>query len=200
MIRKISLNCKLNLKNHSSKLQFESFMKEFRPEDERCPFCNAKGHCRVYAFYERNIIDYSDEHVVYDTIKVKRVLCSCKHTHAILPDFIVPYRQYSLPFILYVLMLYLSHSMTLEKIQDTLGIAPQLLSRWLKIYGKHKDLWLGIVTARASSFKDFLDYLLGLADFSVFTHDFYLRTLFSFMQSHANPANCRQRPPGFLSF
>ena len=198
MIRKNSLNCKLNLKNHSSKRRFDAFMKDFHPENERCPFCNAKGQCRVYASYERFIIDFSDDQVIYDSLVIKRVICSCVHTHAVLPDFIVPYRQYSLPFILHVLMLYYTHSMTLEKIQDIFSVSPELLRRWRNVFGKHKDLWLGIVQSRSISFKVFLDQLLGLPIFSDFLHAFYLKTLLSFLQSHPNPANCRQHPPGFL--
>ncbi len=38
------------------------------------------------------MIDIEDGKVVYGNVEIKRVQCkSCGHTHAILPDYIVPY-------------------------------------------------------------------------------------------------------------
>lgn len=173
-------------------------MRNFNLHEERCPTCNAKGQCRIYASYDRNIVDYYDGKVIYDRLRITRVLCTCGHTHAILPDFIIPYKHYSLPFILHVLQVYFSHAMTLEKILEVYGISHKVLERWKAAYGKHKDLWLGMARSKQISAPDFLQQILALNPFSSFTFGFYRKTLFSFMQSHANPANCRHIPPGSL--
>lgn len=106
MIRKNLLNFKLNFSFYSAKSRFLSFMKSFDPQKETCPSCGAKGQCRIYASYERYIVDLNDGKVVSEKIRITRVRCTCGHTHAILPDLIIPYRQYSLPFILYILNLW----------------------------------------------------------------------------------------------
>lgn len=199
MIRKNALNCKLNITDNASKVLFLSFMDRFRITDERCPSCHSRGLCRFYASYSRNIIDISNGRVIYDRLVVQRVICPCGHTHAILPDFIVPYRQYSLPFILKILMLYLSHSMTFDEIHDAYGVSHTVVLAWKKIYGHHKDLWLGMARSRQMEYNLFLDRILSTDPFSSFAAAFYHKTLYSFMQSHANPANCCTMPHGWLN-
>ena len=174
-------------------------MKGFNPASERCPFCGAIGNCRIFASYNRYIIDFVDNKVVSDILSVRRVLCTCGHTPAILPDFIIPYRQYSLPFILMILRAWFTHAMTQEKILSVYGVSHKVLKKWRDIYEKHKDLWLGIVQSSRVSSLAFLKQILSLDPFSAFTNGFYLKTLYSFLQSHANPANCRQHPPSFFS-
>lgn len=173
-------------------------MESFDPKKETCPSCGVKGQCRIYASYERYIVDLANGKVVSERIRIIRVLCTCGHTHAILPDFIIPYRQYSLPFILYILRIWFSRSMTAGNIEDTYGVSYKVLVRWKDLYGKHKDLWLGAVKSGQTSSLDFIRGLLARDPFSDFTAGFYQKTLYSFLQSHANPANCRQRPAGWL--
>ena len=197
MIRKNLLNFKINFSFRSAKSRLLSFMKCFDPKNETCPSCGAKGQCRIYASYERYIVDLNGGEVVSDILQIKRVLCSCGHTHAILPDFIVPYRQYSLPFILFILKIWFSHAMTADDIEDTYGVSYKVLVRWRDIYGNHKDLWLGIVKSRQVSSLDFIENIFTQDPFSGFTIGFYQKTLYSFLQTHANPANCRQLPAGF---
>ena len=98
MIRKNSLFYKLIRIKSSSKLLFDSFMAGFRPEMESCPVCRASHSCTTHASYERNLIDFIQGRPVYHTIKVIRVICSCGHTHAILPDLIIPYNTYGVFF------------------------------------------------------------------------------------------------------
>ena len=198
MIRKNLLNFKINFSFCSAKSRFLSFMKRFDPLMETCPSCGAKGQCRIYASYERYIVDLADGKVVSERIRIFRVLCACGHTHAILPDFIIPYRQYSLSFIIYILKIWFSHAMTADDIEDTYGVSYKALVRWRNLYGKHKDLWLGAVKSRQVSSLDFIGNLLAQDPFSGFTAGFYCKTLHSFLQSHANPANCRQLPAGFM--
>ena len=108
MIRKFSLFCKLIRIKTSSESLFSSFMKDYSLAMEECPCCHSQDNCIFHGFYERNLIDFIQGTTVYHKISVTRVKCqSCGHTHAILPDLIIPYGQYSLFFLLRVLTEYL---------------------------------------------------------------------------------------------
>lgn len=147
--------------------------------------------------YERSIVDVVDGQISDQRYEIMRVRCSCGATHAILPDFIVPYSVYSLPCILYILRIYFTHSMTIEEICNQFEIAYSTLYRWKAAFATHKLWWLGFVRADKTPALAFLDDLLGRDPFSGFTMDFHRRTLYSFLQTHANPSNCCQAVPGW---
>ena len=196
MLRKHLLNCKLNIKDFSHYVP--SSLEDFDPEFERCPSCNALGLCRKHGSYERWLTDIDHGEPIDLRIKIPRVICSCGHTHGVNTDGIVPYRWYSLPFILFVLGLYLSGSMTIEKLCKDYGISHSTLYRWLSVYLDHKLWWLGALQSDRTTALTFLNILLNYPVFSDFTRKFFQKTLFSFLQSHANPANCDRMPPGWL--
>ena len=198
MVRKNLLNFKLNIPEISSDQLFSDFMKEFKPEQEQCPTCGAIGRCRRFAYFERGLIDVIDDKVTFRHIRILRVKCSCKHTHAIIPDFIIPYRHYSLPFILHILRLYFSHKMTIETICETYGFPHSTLYRWRDAFIDHMRLWLDAVIVALVTASDFLEQLLTTIPFSDFLHLFFKRTLLSFHQTHANPANCCRMPSAHL--
>lgn len=123
MIRKNLINCKLFRVKKSTKILFEECMASFRPEPETCPVCHCRGNCRIHGHYERYIIDFINEKPSVRKIRVTRVICSCGHTHAILPDPIIPYASYSLFFILRVLLEYSMHRMTISGLCEKFSIA-----------------------------------------------------------------------------
>ena len=171
-------------------------MAHFLPERERCPFCGAKGECRIFAHYERSVIEIIGGKVFYRQLRITRVICSCGHTHAILPDFLVPYDQYSLPFILQVLHIYLLRQMTVSRICEIYAISHSMLYRWISVFQTHKRWYLGALISSETTDVKFMEGLLDTEPLSSFLGEFLLRTLFSFLQTHANPANCAHRPPG----
>lgn len=198
MIRKNLINCKLFFQKCLTPDGYDDFIRRFNPALERCPSCGALGCCRFHARYERSLVEIEDGSQVCHRIRIMRVRCkSCGHTHAILPDRIVPYRQYSLPFILRVLQLYFTHAMTVERIYEFFEVTHTVLYRWISTFGKHTRLWLGMADAAKTFAQGFLRSLTSADPFSDFTSGFFRRTLLSFLQTHANPANCRHRPPGF---
>jgi hypothetical protein len=68
----------------------------------RCPICQSDEFTR-WGFYERSAY-YIDNIIKYKVIKIQRVRCiHCKHTHALLPEPIVPYKQFCLDTIIYAL-------------------------------------------------------------------------------------------------
>ena len=197
MIRKKLLNFKLNLPFFVSDAELERFRASAIPFTGRCPYCGTRGKCRFFAVYERSIVDIVGGKPCCRTMTVARVLCDCGHTHALLPDFIVPYKQYTLPFILHVLKLYFSRSMTIQVLCDSFWISPPTLYEWKRAFALHRSWWPEFLRTGRESSLDTLSFLLSSPVFSDFTSGFWKRTLFSFLQTHANPANCRRLPPGW---
>ena len=192
MIKKNSLFCKLIRVKSSSRNLFDQFMTEFRPELETCPFCGVNHECSLHASYDRNLIDFISGKPVYHRITVTRVICSsCEHTHAILPDLIIPYSTYGIFFILRVIAEYLMHRTSIEKLCLRFSITHSMLYRWYQLFLEHKSLWLGILSSAETSAFSFLKHLAA-QDYSVFSESFILLTSFSFLQAHRNPASYRQ--------
>lgn len=120
-----------------------------------------------------------------------RVICSCGHTHAILPDFIVPYRQYSLNFLVQALLALYTRRRSVSWICDHFCLDPAFVYRLKHLYEEHKRLWLGSLKDAYTTHLAFLRSLWLGQDISNFLYDFYQLTSFSFFQSHRNPtANC----------
>lgn len=197
MIRKNLLKFKLNLKNHSSSSILSAFMKGFHADREQCPSCGARGFCHIFAWYKRWVIDIVDDKPACLELKICRVICSCGHTHAVLPDSLIPYNQYSLPFILYVLRLYFWHSMTVEEICAAFEITHSMLYRWKKTFATHQFWWTAFKHLEKASSSSFLDGILKTEPFTEFTSGFLQAFLYSFLQTHANPANCRHAVQGW---
>ena len=68
----------------------ENFLRNFEKLEVICPQCS--GKTALHGCYDRHInINENTEWIV-----IQRVICSnCGRTHAILPDFIKPYKHYS---------------------------------------------------------------------------------------------------------
>jgi hypothetical protein len=189
MIREKSLFCKLFRIKISAETLFLFYMAGFNPYIEVCTYCKSTGNCAIFAHYTRNLIDFHFGKAVYYKVVVTRVKCgSCGHTHAILPDIIIPYATYSIDFILWVLAEYFMGHQTVEKLCEKYAISHCMLYRWIALFNKHKALWLGAVASAATSSMAFLENITGMECFSDFTVDFLTLTGFSYLQSHANPA------------
>lgn len=197
MIRKKLLNFKLNLPFFVSNTMLEGFRASIDASRERCISCGVRGKCRVFASYTRSIIDIEEGRPCCRVLKVVRIRCTCGHTHVLLPDFIVPYKQYTLPFILHILKLYFSRSMTVQALCGSFWISPPTLYEWKHAFAMHRSWWPAFVRSGHKGFLDTLVLLLSSPVFSDFTSGFWRQTLFSFLQTHANPANCCRLPPGW---
>ena len=168
-------------------------MADFRPEKETCPYCGASHTCQFHASYDRNLIDFISGRPVYHNICICRVICgSCGHTHAILPDLVIPYSTYGLFFILRVIAEYLTGRNTVGQLCSRFDISHSMLYHWLELFDSHKRDWLGALTSVEVSSMDFLRCLCSAPAFSDLASAFVLLTSFSFLQSHRNPAPYRQ--------
>ena len=189
MIRKFSLFCKLIRIKTSSDSLFSSFMESYSHSLQECPSCHSKGNFIPHGSYWRNIIDFTNGKTTYHKISVRRFKCqSCGHTHAILPDIIVPYAQYSLFFLLRVLGEYFLHLKTVSEICHIYAITPSMLYRWKALFLCHRADWLPLLQRLETSSFSFLIQLCFQDDFSSnFSLPFFKKTGISFLQSHKNP-------------
>ena len=162
---------------------------------ESCPFCGSRGCCVRFASYIRIVVDFCDGRPVDEEVRIPRVRCrSCGCTHAILTDHLIPYRSYSLFFILRVIGEYLLRLRPVEKLCARFWITHSTLYRWTALFRAHKAEWLGLLQDLERDPVSFLKDLASLPEYCSFSGGFYRKTLLSFLQSHMNPANCRFHP------
>ena len=193
MIREKRLFCKLiKIKKSAQQLYVEE--KYLRTKREQvCPVCGRRGSWQAHGQYERSVIDCESGRVVYGRIKIKRVRCeSCGHTHAIIPDYIIPYCTYSLLFVLRVLGEYFLKKRAVERICSHYNITPSMVYSWKGIFEEHKEIWLGVLAASEQTGGAFIRWLVGEANYSErFGEAFFKKTARSFLQSHRETARYR---------
>ena len=192
MIRLNALDCKLKNTILSIRILFRQSLKQSPLFLLVCPFCGAKGTCKKRGSYERSLVTFPDGKPEVLRLKIPRVQCPCGKSHALLPDFIVPYLSYSLPMILLILSDYLKRRLTIHGICEKYMVSPPLIYRFKKMFLIHKKQWLGVLRDMEISALSFMDELLT-ASYSLFMDAFLRLTTYSFLQSHKNPANC-ERP------
>lgn len=192
MIRLNALDCKLKNTILSVRSLFRQSLKQSPLFLLVCPYCGAKGTCKKRGSYERSLVTFPDGKPQVVRLRIPRVQCTCGKSHALLPDFIVPYLSYSLPTILHILSDYFTRRLTIRGICEKYLVSPPLIYRFKKRFLLHKKHWLGVLRDMELSSLSFMDELLA-SPYTPF-HDAFLRlTTYSFLQSHKNPANC-ERP------
>ena len=194
MIREKSLFCKLFRIKNNLKYLFNLYMDGFSPGREVCPLCGAKGQCKIHAYYDRNLVGFAGGRPMWEKILILRVICeSCGHTHAILPDIIIPYDSYSLFFILRVLGERFVLKTTVDRLCERFCITRNQFYKWLKLWREHKKLWLGVLNSLETTSRSFLKALTTMESLSEFTAAFISTYAHSFLQSHRNPADYCQK-------
>ena len=134
-------------------------MSGFKISKYRCPCCNTKyPDWKRHSEYNRYLVSYENGCVISYQITVTRYQCSsCGHTHAILPESIIPYSCYSFLFIIAVMRDYFSKSLTVTDICDKYSISVSTLYSWKKLFLDHKKLWLGLLEDACISSVKFVD-------------------------------------------
>lgn len=183
MIRLFTILYKLDFKRLPTSVAiFTAVDKSFHLHSAHCPKCTAKGHLAKHDDYERNLVSFENNCLQENLITVRRVACSsCKTTSAILPDVIVPYKSYSILFILQVLKAYFFKQETVVALCSRFGIGTATLYAWKKRYLSHKKISLGKVEKYLFE-RD--PHLLKPQDvfFTDFLQNFFQRFGFSFLQ------------------
>ena len=178
MIRLFYVLCKLNQVRFSDRQWFEWESGKMKPWDQSCPACGAKGCMELFGHYDRYLVSWEDGGAVSRAVTVERRQCaSCGHTHAVLPSCLIPYKTYSLRFILIVLRSYFLRVWPVEQLCERYGISISTLYRWLKLFKRHKALFLGVLEDAGMSCPSFLEGLEGS-----FLKDFYQTFRFSFLE------------------
>ena len=190
MIRLFYVLCKLNQVRFSDRQWFEWESGKMMPWGQSCPVCGAKGCMERFGHYERYLVGWGDGGVISQTITVERHRCaSCGHIHAILPSCLIPYKSYSLRFVLTVLRSYFVHVCPVEKLCEGYGISISTLYRWRDIFKRQKAMVLGALGDAARHAAPFLGYLNG-----PFLRDFYHSFQFSFLEGF--PCTDKNLPSG----
>ena len=184
MIRLFKALCKALLDKISEEQAFLAATEAFRPYGGICEICGTVGKFSDYGEYGRNHVTIADNIVIESRVNVRRVRCeSCRTSHALLPDTLIPYSPYTLVFKLTVLTAYFDRDRTVEKLCERFGIAVSTLYEWKKIMTAHKDIMLGVLISRKIPTPGFLRNLLGsTADISDTLQMFFNKHGFSFMQ------------------
>ena len=155
-------------------------MAGFRSELQTCPCCGVKGSCRIHAYYDRSLVDFIGGTQVRHSLCIMRLICTCGHTHAILPDFIMPYSGYGLFFILRVLAEYFLHLSSIEELCWRFSITLSQLHRFLELFLVQKEEWLGALSSMEVSSLSFLKTLVSQPSYSDFASAFVRRFTKSF--------------------
>lgn len=163
-------------------------MASFCPEKQACPICGSNGNCQIHAYYGRRIIDFIHGVPVTMEVTVLRLICSsCGHTHAVLPDLVIPYSSYGLFFILRVLAEAFLYISSLERLCERFHITRNQFYKWKQLWNQHKQEWLGLLEDSETSALAFLRDITVRSEFSSFASSFTEKTSYSFLQSHRNP-------------
>jgi transposase-like protein len=154
-----------------------------------CPNCGAKHPTWSYhESYERYLISYQNKTIITDTIDVTRIMCSsCKSTHAILPEIIIPFSSYSLIFVLSVLKDYYMSNKTVTSLCEKYQISISTLYEWKRLFLLHKKLWLGIIE---NIYQDSLEFLSSIPDIDTSDklYSFFSNNNISFLQGRKKTA------------
>ena len=182
MIRLFTALCKTVLDSLTDKELFRRATDGFRHYDKSCPQCGAPRKLSIHGDYSRWLVSYKDETIAQRILPPRFKCASCKTTHALLPDVLIPYSPYSLRFKLSVLIAYFQRDSTVTAICERFEIAVSTLYEWKKLFLSHKELFLGVLINRKYPAQDFLCGLLDHGCPSDRLLDFFCRHNFSFLQ------------------
>jgi len=168
--------------HHDSDLMiFNTFMNNLQVDKLTCPTCGAKYNCTAFSSYSRNMITFENGLNTCHNISIDRVLCnSCLHTHAVLPDHLIPFGSYTLSFVLTALRAYFLGSKTITSLCEYFQISISTLYTWIKLFKEQKHIWLGLLNDAATAPSDFIDDLLN---HRISASTFYNLTQISFLQN-----------------
>jgi transposase-like protein len=193
MIREKAIFIKLNQLNSSDQQLFDFAVSSFNPSKCTCPECGALGHMVSFSSYRRDLITVSDGKRMESSLIVPRFLCSsCGHTHAILPDVLVPYSSYSLQFILSVLLDYLQHKRTVSDLCWYWEISVSTLYDWIHLFLNHYNSWCRSLDRILRISHKAISAVCGTESFP---SRFFAQFHFSFLQHHKTSPYNSVRPP-----
>lgn len=181
MIRAFSLLCKLNSLKLSDKQLFLTCLDTINIHNQTCPYCKSTGPHDSFTCYQRGLITFASGERKDLVVSVPRVKCTCGHTHAVLPDILIPYGSYSLRFVLTVLSRYLIRSCTVTQLCDKFQISTSTLYNWIHLFIEHYNLLIGAIDSLNSLTLESISYINEL---TAVASSFYQTFRHSFLQPH----------------
>lgn len=162
MIRIFGYFCKQNILNFN-KISLNECLNELILNKKSCPSCKTNyPNWKKHATYFRYLIFLEDKANITEQITITRYKCeSCKRTHALLPDLIIPYSSYSLGFVILVIEEYFNKSLSVTETCLKYDISASTLYCWKDLFLKHKKIWLGLLDDRLITAIQFLYALFG---------------------------------------
>jgi len=147
-----------------------------------CPLCGTKGCCSNHMSYSRGVITVENGKRESYEVDIPCVLCdSCGHSHAVLPDILIPYSSYSLRFVLHVLEGYLKRTCTVAEFCYCWEIAISTFYYWKHLFLDQTSLLTGKLERFDSLVMKALEYIRDIDSLpSIFFEQFNL----SFLQQN----------------
>ena len=168
--------------------------KDIKVSKITCPCCKAPGQCEYISPYKRMMISAADDTPKVQCLSIKRVKCnSCGHTHAILPDILIPYGSYSIRFILIVLTKYLQRMTSVAVFCDKWHIAVSTLYSWIHLFIDHYSSFVSALD-RISSISE--KEIASVVDHDTFINAFFERFRFHFLQCKTTSYSPPHSPSG----
>ena len=179
MIRALAILCKLNSLKLSDKQLLDFCLCRLDLTHQVCPSCGSSGTHAIYSSYKRTMITFTGGHRENIEITLPRIKCHCGHTHAIIPDVLIPYGSYSLRFILIVLYRYLLRSCSVAELCDKYQISRSTLYEWIHLFIAHFNLFVDKLNEIEVLCQSALNRIRNVISFP---HSFSSRFKHSFMQ------------------
>ena len=182
MIRALAILCKLNSLKLSDKQLFDACLAKLDLTHCTCPSCGS-SHCHSFhSCYERTMISIVDNHRANIQVSVPRIKCHCGHTHAVLPDILIPYGSYTIRFILIVLSRYLIRHCTVSELCDFYQISKSTLYEWIHLFLTHHNLLVGIMDSINHISLTAVSFVMDVPQLAF---SFYNSFRFSFLQARS---------------
>lgn len=193
MILEKAIFIKLKNLKFSDQQLFDAAVSGFNPSRHTCRICGAVGRFSEIHSYQRDMISANGSVRVDTRLSIRRFQCgSCGHTHALLPDVLIPYGSYSLRFILTVLLCYLKRSSTVTNLCRYWGIAVSTLYDWIHLFIIQYNSWCSVLDRILWVCRSAVS---SICDFPAFPSEFLLRFGFSFLRGRsATPSGSIRLP------
>jgi len=164
----------------------EDMYKAFKHENDfpKCPKCNTNKYFEWHCIYTRNICTIINSEIVHTNVEILRLRCnSCKKTHAILPDDIIPYCYYTKSFVMHCLKLYYLEQKSVSEIVLLTNTYEKLIYKFINEYRDEflsiiffLKIYLNIYLETDTSAKNLFQIIHNIKNFKEFLKDYFLST------------------------
>lgn len=185
-----------NLKSFSSYSERNSYVQSLMPDitdvhKNICPCCHARNKLIKYGKYERNISILIDDYIENYSVSIQRLICnSCNHTHALLPNFVVPYKIMAIFSIAKIVQR--ASISSAYKLADIINLSIQMIYTYIAIVLAFFDDFRILNNSKEYSYtqnfnqKYFLTNCINLSNFNYRLDFFEFYNWFLFMQKFRN--------------